>query len=492
MSNSVATEFWPRARGSGSIFEHIPYQRIGLFTGISDFALILAASIVAGLVYNFVFWGVRTDGFADLAVGIYSAFSFVLVLRIFGLYQPNRLLSAAAQIRGVTIAWCIVLLMVTSIFFLFKTGQHFSRGATIGFGALGLSAMLTSRALIRTKLQRALANGTLVGQRVIVIGDAEELANKSSLYLLRTYGAREVRRFELCPAKQANQPGSPEDIAAEDLSTLNLCITATQIDQAERVLLVLRWGDARRRQIICERLRSLPLSVLLLPDQSISSVLASTNNDDGRLIRAVEIQRAPFSLLDLVVKRLFDLAVASLMLVILSPLLLATGLAIKLDSSGPAIFRQRRRGFSGREFAIYKFRTMTVLEDGPFIRQAQRGDRRVTRIGRLLRISSIDELPQLINVIFGNMSLVGPRPHALAHDEQYSRSIDNYAFRRYVKPGITGWAQTHGFRGETAEIETMHKRIQFDLWYINNWSLWLDCRILALTCVQLLKPWNAY
>jgi undecaprenyl-phosphate galactose phosphotransferase/putative colanic acid biosynthesis UDP-glucose lipid carrier transferase len=135
---------------------------------------------------------------------------------------------------------------------------------------------------------------------------------------------------------------------------------------------------------------------------------------------------------------------------------------------------------------------MTVLEDGPCIRQAQRDDVRVTRLGRLLRASSIDELPQLINVLAGEMSLVGPRPHAIAHDDEYSDAIDNYAFRHHVKPGITGWAQTHGFRGETADVSSMSKRIQLDLWYINNWSLWLDIRIIARTCIELLRPRNAY
>jgi undecaprenyl-phosphate galactose phosphotransferase/putative colanic acid biosynthesis UDP-glucose lipid carrier transferase len=135
---------------------------------------------------------------------------------------------------------------------------------------------------------------------------------------------------------------------------------------------------------------------------------------------------------------------------------------------------------------------MSVLEDGPCIRQCRRDDDRVTRLGRLLRASSIDELPQLFNVLMGHMSLVGPRPHAIAHDDEYANSIDNYAFRQHVKPGITGWAQTHGFRGETADIASMHKRIQLDLWYINNWSFWLDCRILGRTCFEVLRPRNAY
>ena len=195
---------------------------------------------------------------------------------------------------------------------------------------------------------------------------------------------------------------------------------------------------------------------------------------------------------DLIVKRLFDLVLASFGLLTLSLLLLITCLAIKLDLPGPAIFRQRRRGFNGREFSIYKFRTMTVLEDGPNIRQAQKDDDRVTRLGRVLRRTSIDELPQLFNVLQGKMSMVGPRPHAVAHDNEYSALIENYAFRHHVKPGITGWAQTHGFRGETPDLSLMKRRIQLDLWYINNWSFWLDFRIVCRTAIELIRPHGAY
>jgi undecaprenyl-phosphate galactose phosphotransferase/putative colanic acid biosynthesis UDP-glucose lipid carrier transferase len=156
------------------------------------------------------------------------------------------------------------------------------------------------------------------------------------------------------------------------------------------------------------------------------------------------------------------------------------------------MFRQRRCGFNGREFTIYKFRSMTVLEDGTTIRQARPNDDRVTWLGRALRATSIDELPQLINVLRGEMSLVGPRPHALAHDTEYGRLIANYAYRHHVKPGITGWAQVNGFRGETAQLELMNQRIDLDLWYINNWSVWLDLRIMLRTCIEIARAPNAY
>jgi len=172
--------------------------------------------------------------------------------------------------------------------------------------------------------------------------------------------------------------------------------------------------------------------------------------------------------------------------------MLATACMVRLGSPGPAIFRQRRRGFNGREFVIYKFRTMTVMEDSSTIIQAQKSDQRVTALGRVLRRTSIDELPQLFNVLIGNMSLVGPRPHALAHDSDYGQVISSYAFRHHVKPGITGWAQVNGFRGETSRLEQMSKRIELDLWYINNWSLTLDLQIMLRTSFEIVWGRNAY
>ena len=187
------------------------------------------------------------------------------------------------------------------------------------------------------------------------------------------------------------------------------------------------------------------------------------------------------------VKRALDIVLASAAIVLLAPLIGIVAIAIKLDSPGPVIFRQSRGGFKGIRFDIFKFRTMTVLEDGLSITQARQGDPRVTRVGQLLRRASIDELPQLFNVLKGEMSLVGPRPHALAHDNEYHALIDTYIFRFHVIPGITGWAQVHGLRGETRCLEQMAERVAYDLWYVNNWSLGLDCYIFLKTCFEVIR-----
>jgi putative colanic acid biosysnthesis UDP-glucose lipid carrier transferase len=190
-------------------------------------------------------------------------------------------------------------------------------------------------------------------------------------------------------------------------------------------------------------------------------------------------------------KYFFDVILALVALICLAPLLAFTAVAIKLDSPGPIIFRQYRIGRDGNRFIIYKFRTMTVMENGHDVPQARREDPRVTKIGRLLRRSSIDELPQLLNVLKGDMSLVGPRPHAVSHDIYYAALIADYAERRRVKPGITGWAQVNGVRGETATIDEMRRRIKFDLWYVGNRSFLLDLRIMWRTCFEIAR-WTAY
>jgi exopolysaccharide biosynthesis polyprenyl glycosylphosphotransferase len=206
----------------------------------------------------------------------------------------------------------------------------------------------------------------------------------------------------------------------------------------------------------------------------------------------LRLSRAPLTVKDRILNRAFDFAAASVLLVLAAPVLAVIAVAIKLDTHGPVLFRQRRNGFNQREFRIFKFRTMTTLDDGGVVRQATRNDQRITRVGRVLRRSNLDELPQLLNVILGHMSLVGPRPHAVAHNCQYEEEIRLYARRHNVKPGITGWAQVNGYRGETSAIDKMLKRVEHDFYYIDHWSLLLDIRILLTTVLSPTSYRNAY
>jgi Undecaprenyl-phosphate glucose phosphotransferase len=233
-------------------------------------------------------------------------------------------------------------------------------------------------------------------------------------------------------------------------------------------------------------LRAVPQPIRLLPDNSIADLVSRPFLPVSGTV-AIEIQRPPLSVFERLQKRCLDIGLALFSLVALAPVLITVSILIKLDSPGSVIFRQSRRGFNGKPFDIWKFRSMNVCENGHSITQATKRDARVTRIGRFLRVTSIDELPQLWNVLRGDMSLVGPRPHALAHDNYYDEIIRNYVYRHHMKPGLTGWAQVNGFRGETPTIDLMEKRVEYDVWYVRNWSIWLDLKIMARTAATVIS-----
>ena len=239
-----------------------------------------------------------------------------------------------------------------------------------------------------------------------------------------------------------------------------------------------RRADILNACLVCFSL--LPVSVHLDAFSDIEPIVTPKIEPIGPIV-ALTLSAAPARTVAVLGKRVFDVVVALIALFGLAPFFVLFAVLIKIDSAGPVVFRQRRRGYNHREFQIYKFRTMTTLEDGDHIKQACRNDPRVTRVGRVLRRWNLDELPQLFNVLKGEMSIVGPRPHAVAHDRFFETRIDRYARRLNVKPGITGWAQVNGFRGETDTDEKMSQRVAHDLHYIDNWSLPFDLYIIALT-----------
>jgi len=206
----------------------------------------------------------------------------------------------------------------------------------------------------------------------------------------------------------------------------------------------------------------------------------------------VGICETPFTGTNELVKRISDIVLGTIILIFISPMLLAIAIGVKLTSSGPVIFKQRRNGLDGGEIVVYKFRSMTAQDNGPVVRQAIKDDPRITRFGAFIRRTSLDELPQFINVLQGRMSIVGPRPHAVAHNEEYRRLIKAYMVRHKVKPGITGWAQVNGHRGETDTIEKMQARVEYDLEYLRNWSLGLDLQIIVRTIRLVFFDQHAY
>jgi undecaprenyl-phosphate glucose phosphotransferase len=316
-----------------------------------------------------------------------------------------------------------------------------------------------------------------------LIGDLSEMAGLQSGDLIALCGAPEIRRFTL--SREADESLR----LSKDARVIGAAASFVRHHNCRQVLIALPWSDTGRIEFIRDQIKTLPVAVRLVSDKSIRSL-----SDLAALKSAptIELQRAPLSEGQRLVKRITDVVLASFVLIFFLPIMALTCIAIKLDSPGPIIFRQIRKGFNGKQFVILKFRSMTVQENGPNVVQATCDDSRVTTIGRLLRSSSIDELPQLWNVLRGDMSLVGPRPHALAHDNYFETLLSDYAFRHQLKPGITGWAQCNGARGATPTIEHIEKRVKFDLWYINNWSLWLDLLILIKTVFEVLRKRNAY
>ena len=242
---------------------------------------------------------------------------------------------------------------------------------------------------------------------------------------------------------------------------------------------------------LIRELGATPFPIHFLPDKSIADMVGCPFRSNGSAV-LFKVRQGPLSDQERWAKRLLDIGVAGLGLVAVAPLLLLVAAAIAMETPGPILFKQTRLGFNGVPFKIRKFRSMTVTEDGPTVQAAKRHDARVTRVGRIIRRCSIDELPQLINVLRGEMSIVGPRPHALAHDQAYDRTVADYAHRQHVKPGLTGWAQINGHRGEIHNPTEMARRLDCDLWYIRNWRLSLDLKIILLTAGALVFTKKAY
>jgi putative colanic acid biosynthesis UDP-glucose lipid carrier transferase len=249
-------------------------------------------------------------------------------------------------------------------------------------------------------------------------------------------------------------------------------------------------AEARIRWLL-DQLADTTASVYIVPDFFVFELLHSRWNSIGGL-PAVSVFESPLYGVDGFAKRAFDIAAAVLGLALLVPVFLICGILVKVSSKGPVFFRQRRYGLDGKEIWVWKFRSMRTLDNGAAVKQATKDDPRITRIGAILRRTSLDEIPQLFNVIEGSMSLVGPRPHASAHNEHYRKLIRGYMLRHKVKPGITGLAQVEGCRGETETLDKMQKRIEFDHQYIQKWSLWLDIKILLRTVFVVFRQQNAY
>jgi Undecaprenyl-phosphate glucose phosphotransferase len=357
-----------------------------------------------------------------------------------------------------------------------------------GFAGASLIGLIAMRYALRQGIV-ALWRRRILGSSVVVLGVGEQAArflarfNETKPYLCALAGVFDPDRTD----RRGRLEGHPILGGVDDL------IAHARTRKIDDVVVALPWQADGRIADLVERLKELPINVHLSTDLIGFELAATPVMGRYEELPLFAIVQRPISGLQSVLKALEDYVLASAALILISPLFLMIAVAIKIDSPGPVFFMQKRLGFNNRPFSIYKFRSMRHSPDvEAVIRQARRGDPRVTRVGRFIRATSLDELPQLLNVLNGTMSLVGPRPHALSHNEEYGRQIRGYFARHKVKPGITGWAQVNGLRGETEALELMEARVRHDIYYANNWSLIFDVKILVMTVLTVLFQKTAY
>jgi len=461
----------------------IHYDYVEPLAMLADIAVIVLSSLAAGLLYH-VLQDTGTVDYVSKSLGsaILVSALFISLMKIRGMYKPAELLVMASQIRAVCLTWVTVFLLLAGAIFALKIGSEISRGASSLFAMFGFVALIVHRRVTEYLLAKGHAEHRFSGRNIVLITDdsSEDIAGLKQA-LLDT-GFR-VRRNFVFP-----ESGADPDLRRRVVTSVIDDVRGSDVEEIVIGANPERWSDLRA---LVAELRVLPFPVSFVPVGAGSEIFKRPCRDLGNTV-CVELQRGLMTSFEHAAKRSIDLVVAGTALITLLPLLVIVAVAIKLDSRGPILFRQQRCGFNGRSFQIYKFRTMSVLEDGPSVVQAQFGDKRFTRLGAWLRRASIDELPQLINVLDGSMSLVGPRPHAMSHDDEFDKIVRNYAFRRRVKPGLTGWAQVHGCRGPTPTAASIEERVEHDLWYIDNWSVSLDIAILLWTPIELIRGHNAY
>ena len=447
---------------------------------VLDWAVIICAAWAAHRLY-LGHWNLPTT--YNVVTGIVVLLAALLFPR-FNLYQAWRGASLFDEVRAVTLAWALVLFLLFAFAFTTKMGIQFSRGWIAIWSMLGWGALVSERFLLRVGLRWLRSHG--FNQRRIVVVGTKGLGEEVTQRLLASpWIGLQVEGFFNSGA-DAPQPGVPILGGLMDVTDY---VAKERVDQ---VWIALPLKDQEKVEALLHALRHSLVDIRFVPD-IFGFRLLNHSVTEVAGFPVMNLSITPMVGVNRLVKALEDRLLALLILLLISPLMLLIALGVKLTSPGPVLFKQRRMGWDGQSFRVYKFRSMVVhQEEGGRLTQASRCDVRVTPFGAFLRRTSLDELPQFFNVLLGTMSIVGPRPHAIEHNEQYKDLVDDYMLRHKVKPGITGWAQINGWRGETGTLEKMRKRVEYDLYYIENWSLWFDLRIILLTAFKGFVNKNAY
>lgn len=404
-------------------------------------------------------------------------------------YDGARMAAFPAHPGQIALAVSIAFSVVISVAYSFGATESYPRSWFPAW--LAIAVMLIT--VVRFAARRFLARYAKAGyfDTSLAVYGGGRIARKLMEHI--TAGGSGVRLVGVYDDRQDPSRADWQDLPY--VGGLTDLIQAGRDGLIDQIVIALPQSADQRIAQIARRLEQLPVRISVCTH--IASDLIDAETVRHRVsslgpVGLLETKRKPLADWGPVVKRILDAVIAAIALAAFAPVFAAAAIAIKLDSPGPVLFRQKRHGLNHRVIEVLKFRTMRVMEEGTEVKQAQKNDARVTRVGRLLRKTSLDELPQLVNILKGEMSLVGPRPHALVHNEYYGEMLERYANRHQVKPGLTGWAQVNGFRGETERTELMQKRVEYDLHYINNWSIWLDLRILFVTPVYGFTHKNAY
>ena len=463
----------PRGRGWADRLprRNAALTRLTLTGAVAAVELLVAvatAVVVEALYHSFLYIGTGVTA-PNLFLCLLAATLFVGANLMRGDYRLADYVRLSSQSWSQLTVWTMSFLAALAVTYLGKQGGETSRAGVALFYVAGFAAVFATRRRLFELAQGMTAAGGVAARRVFLVGFEDNI--EAFISRQQAHGATIVGAI-----------GIRDDAQTLD-DDLALAAASARMLRPDDVFILTPWS---RTQVIDQCVNAflrVPAQIHLGPERVLDRFVDARIDKIGAL-SSLSLGGHPLNPLEIVSKRCFDATAAALALVLLAPMLFVVAVLIKLDSKGPVLFTQRRYGFNREAFRIFKFRSMTTMEDGAHIEQAKVNDRRVTRVGRVIRRLNIDELPQLINVLRGEMSLVGPRPHAVAHDQLFERKIALYARRHNVKPGITGWAQVNGLRGEIDSPEKLRARIEHDLYYIDNWSLPLDLWIIALTILS--------
>jgi len=458
---------------------------INIFSRIFDpFVVVLAA--VAAYAARFSFDDMAMPANYHPLI-LFSVLCVVIVFPVFNMYNSWRGQSLARQTRAIILAWFTVVLMMIVILFGLKMSADISRLWLAWWMGLGLFFLLAFRMSIYGFLKYSRSKGRNYRQ-IVVIG-AGELGQR----LIAQTQASPWAGFKIIGMFDDNEKRHGLTLLGHKvLGDLSLVASFVERHEIDEVWIALPLRAEQRVKDLLYSLRHQTVNIKLIPDIFGFSLLNHSMTEVVGL-PAVNLSDTPMGGSNSLIKAIEDRLLGLLICILFTPLMLLIAIAIKMTSKGPVIFKQKRHGWDGRIIKVYKFRTMKVHSgfDGE-ITQACKGDSRITPLGLFLRRTSLDELPQFLNVLQGRMSIVGPRPHAVEHNEHYKDQVNQYMLRHMVKPGITGWAQINGLRGETDTLDKMKNRVKYDLYYIENWSLWFDLKIIFLTIFKGFINKNAY